>query len=133
VSGLGGGLADGLARWGPGRAVHDLGKIIGDLDVAVAPGGDYLADIAVWRAKPELHGPVASDPVVSPTVAALAADPAPAVKAIRAARAAARERVWALTGPAARGAVVVGTLASACHHPGVRSRRRGRWLAAGRG
>jgi DDE family transposase len=86
------------------RAVHDPGKIIGDLAVAVAMGGDCLADIAALRAEPELYGMVASDPVVSRTVAALAADPVRAVRAIRVARAAARERAWALAGAAAPGA-----------------------------
>jgi Transposase DDE domain group 1 len=103
VTGLGAGLSRGLAPWRRDRAVHDPGKIIGDLALAVALGGDCLADIAVLRAEPELYGPVASDPVVSRTVAALAADPARALKAIRAARAAARERAWALAGSAAPG------------------------------
>jgi len=94
VSGLGTGLSRGLARWRAGRAIHDPGKIIADMAVAVALGGDCLADIAVLRAQPELYGPVASDPVVSRMVKALAADPVRAVRAIRAARAAARERVW---------------------------------------
>jgi hypothetical protein len=62
----------------------------------VALGGDCLAGVAVLRAEPELYGPVASDPVSSRTVAALGADPARAPKAIRAARAAARERAWAV-------------------------------------
>jgi len=42
--------------------VHDPGKIITDLAVALALGGDGLADGAVRRAEPELSGPVASDP-----------------------------------------------------------------------
>jgi hypothetical protein len=52
---------------------------------------------------------VASDPVVSRLVAVLAADAPRALKAIRAARAAARERAWALAGdaaPAAAGGLV---------------------------
>jgi hypothetical protein len=71
VTGLGEGLAGALARWRASRAVHDPGKIIADL--ALALGGDCLADVAVLRAQPELTGPVASDPVVSRLVAALAA------------------------------------------------------------
>jgi hypothetical protein len=77
VSGLGAGLSAGLARWRPARAFHDPGKIIADLAVAVALGGDCLAGIAVLRAGPELYGPVASDPVLSRLVSALAADPVP--------------------------------------------------------
>ena len=65
VTGLGEGLSAGLARWRAPRAVHDPGKIIADLVMALALGGDCLADVAVLRSQPELAGPVASDPVVS--------------------------------------------------------------------
>jgi hypothetical protein len=74
VTGLGRGLSRGLSRWRAPRAVHDPGKVVADLAAAVALGGDCLADIAVLREQPELAGPVASDPVVSRLVAALAAD-----------------------------------------------------------
>ena len=49
VTGLGEGLSAGLARWRAPRAVHDPGKIIADLAVALALGGDCLADVAVLR------------------------------------------------------------------------------------
>jgi hypothetical protein len=103
VTGLARGLSGGLARWRASRAVHDPGKIIADLAAAVALGGDCLADIAVLREQPGLAGPVASDPVVSRLVSNLAADAPRALKAIRAARAAARERAWSLAGSAAPG------------------------------
>lgn len=103
VTGLGRGLSQGLARWRAPRAVHDPGKVVADLAAAVALGGDCLADIAVLREQPELAGPVASDPVVSRLVAALAADLPRALKAVRAARASARERAWALAGAGAPG------------------------------
>jgi hypothetical protein len=67
-------------------------------------GRDCLADVVLLRAEPELFGPVASDPVVSRLVARLAADAPRALKAIRAARAAARARAWNLAGQAAPGA-----------------------------
>jgi hypothetical protein len=98
VTGLGEGLADGLARWRAPRAVHDPGKIIADLVMTLALGGDCLADIAVLRAQPQLAGPVASDPVVSRLITTLAADAPRALRAIRRARAAARERAWDLAG-----------------------------------
>jgi hypothetical protein len=53
VTGLGTGLSVGLARWRPGRAVHDPGKIIADLVMALALGGDCLAVFAD-------HGPAGS-------------------------------------------------------------------------
>jgi hypothetical protein len=104
VTGLDRQLSAGLQRWRAPRAVHDPGKIIADLAAAVALGGDCLADIAMLRAEPGLSGPVASDPVVSRLIAQLAADAPRALKAIRGARAAARERAWALAGDAAPGA-----------------------------
>src|ERR1700755_3568337 len=104
VTGLGGGLSAGLARWRAPRAVHDPGKIVADLAAAVALGGDCLADVAVLREQPELGGAVASDPGVSRLVRDLAADGPRALKAVRAARAAARERAWALAGQSAPGA-----------------------------
>jgi hypothetical protein len=104
VTGLSRGLAEGLARWRAPRAVHDPGKILADLAVALGLGGDCLADVAVLRIQPELCGPVASDPVISRLVSALAADAPRALRVIRTARAAARERVWALAGDRAPGA-----------------------------
>ena len=104
ATGLDRGLDAALERWRQPRAVHSPGKIITDLAVAVALGGDCLADVAILRAQPELSGPVASDPVVSRLVARLAADAPRALRAIRAARAAARQRAWDLAGDAAPGA-----------------------------
>ena len=92
------GLAKELsARLGPWRrplATHDPGKIVLDLAVAVALGGDAACDIAVLRAQPGVFGPVASDPTVSRLIATLAADADAALAAITSARAVARERVW---------------------------------------
>jgi Transposase DDE domain group 1 len=104
VTGLGQGLAGGLARWRAPRSVHDPGKVLTDLAVALALGGDCLADVAVLRAQPELCGPVASDPVISRLISALATDAPRALRVIRNARAAARERAWALAGERAPGA-----------------------------
>jgi len=104
VTGLDRGLSAALQQWRAPRAVHDPGRIVADLAAAVALGGDCLADIAVLRDQPELAGPVASDPVVSRLVSTLAGDLPRALKAIRAARAAARERAWALAGDTAPGA-----------------------------
>jgi hypothetical protein len=104
VTGLARGLSQGLARWRQPRAVHDPGKIIADLAAAVALGGDCLADIAMLREQPGLAGPVASDPVVSRLVSLLAGDLQRALRAVRSARAAARERAWALAGDSAPGA-----------------------------
>lgn len=104
VTGLDQGLSRALSRWRASRAVHDPGKIVTDLAVALALGGDCLADVAVLRSSPELFGPVASDPTVSRLVKALAAAGPAALRAIRKARAQARQRAWALAGDRAPGA-----------------------------
>ncbi|HEY1617858.1 MAG TPA: IS1380 family transposase [Streptosporangiaceae bacterium] len=104
VTGLQEGLSAGLAPWRAARAVHDPGKIVADLAVTLALGGDCLADVAAVRAQPALFGPVASGPVVSRLVSALAGDARRALRAIRAARAAAREQAWSLAGDDAPGA-----------------------------
>jgi hypothetical protein len=108
VGGLAGQLSQRLAPWCAARAVHDAGKTVLDLAIAVALGGDCLADVAVLRAQPMLFGSVASDPTVSRLIERLAGDPDAAVAAIRAARAAARQRVWTRRCPvSATGLVVV--------------------------
>ena len=104
VTGLGQSLSGALAWWRAPRAVHDPGKILTDLAMTLALGGDCLADVAVLRAQPELAGPVASDPVVSRLITVLAADAPRALRVIRKARAAARERAWSLAGERAPGA-----------------------------
>jgi hypothetical protein len=104
ATGLDRGLSAALGRWRPSRAVHDPGKIVADLAVALALGGDCLADLAVLRASPELFGPIASDPTVSRLVKTLAEAGPGALRAIRKARAAARARAWTLAGERAPGA-----------------------------
>jgi len=98
AAGLDRGLSQTLSRWRKPLARHDPGKIVTDLALALAVGGDCLADVAVLRAQPSVFGAVASDPTVSRLVDALAADIDRALKAIDAARAAARARVWAAAG-----------------------------------
>jgi hypothetical protein len=92
--GLTSGLSQAVMRWRKPGAVHDPGKIVLDLAIAVALGGDCLADIGMLRAEPTVFGPVASDPTVSRTITTLAADAPKAVAAIRSARAAARAAAW---------------------------------------
>ena len=98
VSGLGQELSTALDRWRKPTAVHDPAKIMLDLAVTLALGGDCLSDIALLRAEPGVYGRVASDPTVSRTIDVLAADVEASLKAIDAARAAARAQVWGLAG-----------------------------------
>jgi Transposase DDE domain group 1 len=108
VSGLAAGLSRALGRWRPARSVHDPGKTVQDLAVAIALGGDCLADVAVLRAQPGLFGAVASDPTVSRLMDSLGEDAVASVAALRSARAGARERVWGHRCPvAADGPVII--------------------------
>jgi hypothetical protein len=99
--GLDAALSAELSRYRKPRAVHDPGKIVLDVALAVALGGDCLADVAVLRAEPAVFGPVASDPTVSRLIGELAGAGSGALTALRRARAQVRERVWRLAGQAA--------------------------------
>lgn len=94
VTGLARGLSRATSPWRAARVSHDPGKVLLDVAVAVALGGDCLADLAAVRAQPQVFGTVASDPTVSRVFAALAADVDDAVAAIRGARAEARAAAW---------------------------------------
>ena len=98
VSGLDRLLSAGLVRWRRPGAVHDPAKVLLDLAVGLALGGDCLADVAILRAEPGVYGRVASDPTVSRTVDVLAVDAWRVLALIDRARAAARARVWWLAG-----------------------------------
>jgi hypothetical protein len=94
VSGLARGLSQQLRPWRAARWIHDPGKTVLDLAVAIALGGDCLADAALLRAQPDLFGAVASDPTISRLIDLLGDDAGVAIAAIRRARAAARATVW---------------------------------------
>lgn len=96
LAGLDQALSAGLARWRKPLAVHDPAKVLCDLALSLALGGDCLADVGVLRAEPGVFGRVASDPTVSRTISMLAGDVDQVLAAIDAARAQARARVWAL-------------------------------------
>jgi hypothetical protein len=96
--GLPAALSKALAPWRKPLAIHDPAKIVLDLAVSLAIGGDCLADIAQLRACPEVFGPVASDPTVSRCIDTLAADAPAALAAINTARAQARAQAWGLAG-----------------------------------
>ena len=98
AAGLGPALSAALSGWRKPLAVHDPAKVILDLAVTLALGGDCLADIALLRSEPGLYGRVASDATVSRTITALAADARAALAAIDTARAVARKQAWKLAG-----------------------------------
>ena len=72
TSGLDAEMSTALRRWRKPLAVHDPGKIVLDLAVALAVGGDCLADVDLLRAEPGVYGLDASHQTVSRLVEALA-------------------------------------------------------------
>jgi Transposase DDE domain group 1 len=98
ASGLMIALSAALAPWRKPLATHDPGKIVCDLAISLAVGGDCLADVAVLREHRQAFGVVASDPTVSRLIATLAADAPAALAAINTARARARSAAWAAAG-----------------------------------
>jgi hypothetical protein len=99
-------LSAGLAPWRKPLARHDPAKVLLDLAVALVLGGDCLADVALLASAPGVFGSVASDPTVSRTIAALAADEGKVLAAIARARLAARTAAWSIAGDQAPDAEV---------------------------
>jgi len=90
------GLTDGFSRaLAPTRersGGHDRGRVLRDLALTLADGGDCLADLGALREQPELFGPVASAPTAWRAVAACAEHGL--LDGLRSARAAARAAAW---------------------------------------
>jgi hypothetical protein len=102
--GLTAALSGGLAAMRERRARHDPGRVVRDLAVMLADGGDCLADLRAVRDQRPLFGPVASDATAFRVIDAIARDPA-LRDGLRAARADARERAW--NAGAAPGRIVI--------------------------
>lgn len=93
--GLTAGLAEALAGLRERRSRHDPGRVLRDLALTLADGGDCLADLRSLRDQEALFGPVASDATAWRTLASLDER---RLQAIRVARAEARRRVWEQAG-----------------------------------
>ncbi|WP_394277711.1 IS1380 family transposase [Luteococcus sp.] len=103
ASGLGLVLSQALGLWRKPLAKHDPAKVLLDLAMSLVLGGDSCRDAALLRSEPGIYGPVASDPTISRTITALAADVDRVEKAVAKARAAARDLVWGLADDKAPG------------------------------
>jgi hypothetical protein len=90
--GLTSALSDALAPTVRRSRRHDPGRVLLDVALTLADGGDCLSDLSVLRDQPGLFGAVASTPTASRVVDSVDAD---RLGAMRAARAQARERAWA--------------------------------------
>jgi hypothetical protein len=86
-------LARGLAGMRERRSKHDPGRVVRDLAVMLADGGDCLSDLRAVRDQEPLFGAVASDSTAFRLIDAIAADPV-LLDALRAARARARGNAW---------------------------------------
>jgi hypothetical protein len=79
------------------RRGHDPGRVIRDLAVMLADGGESVSDLGAVRDQQALFGPVASDSTAFRVVDRVASEPG-LLQALRAAHAWARERFWELHG-----------------------------------
>jgi hypothetical protein len=79
------------------RRGHDPGRVIRDLAVMLADGGECVSDLGAVREQEALFGAVASDSTAFRVIDRVASDP-DSVDALRVAHARARERFWKLHG-----------------------------------
>jgi Transposase DDE domain group 1 len=79
------------------RRGHDPGRVIRDLAVMLADGGECVSDLGAVRDQQALFGQVASDSTAFRVVDRVASEPA-LLNAVREAHARARERFWKLHG-----------------------------------
>ena len=87
-----------LTPWKKPLAVHDPAKILLDLAITLALGGNALSDSTALRDEPDLYGPVASKAPITRFIQALAADVNQGSASINAARFAARAREREIAG-----------------------------------
>jgi hypothetical protein len=95
--GLTGALSLRLAGLKQRRRGHDPGRVVRDLAVMLADGGECVSDLGAVREREALFGPVASDSTAFRAIDKVASDPA-LLDALRSAHARARERFWQLHG-----------------------------------
>jgi hypothetical protein len=95
--GLTGALSLRLAAIKQRRRGHDPGRVIRDLAVMLADGGECVSDLGAVRDQQALFGPVASDSIAFRMIDRIASEPG-LLDALRAAHARARERFWTLHG-----------------------------------
>jgi hypothetical protein len=79
------------------RSGHDMGRVVRDLAVMLADGGDCLADLGALGDQAALFGAVCSDATAFRVIDRIASDP-DGLERLRVAHARARARVWELTG-----------------------------------
>ena len=98
ATGLAASLREALDSWTKPLAEHHSSKVLLDLALTLAIGGEHASDADLLRCEPDLFGDVASAPTISRMLTTLAEDAPAVIEAISNARRAARERAWALAG-----------------------------------
>ena len=91
-TGLGAGWTTAMMDTYQGLPVHQPGRVLADLAVMIADGGDALAHLATLRDQDKLFGPVASDATAWRVLDRVDDEH---LARLRRVRAAARERAWA--------------------------------------
>jgi len=94
-------LSVALSEPGLRAGSHDRGRVIRDLAVMLADGGDCLSDLGAVGDQAALFGPVASTSTAFRMIDRIASTPG-LLDALRSAHARARERVWELAGAPSR-------------------------------
>ncbi len=89
-------LSSSLAVLKQRRRGHDPGRVIRDLAVMLADGGECVSDLGTVRDQEELFGSVASDSTAFRMIDRVAGEPG-SLEELRAAHAQARERFWELS------------------------------------
>jgi hypothetical protein len=98
-------LTEAMAPSRQRRSAHDPGRVLRDLCVAIADGGECVSDLGVLRGQQELFGQIASDSTAHRAVEAIDAE---ALERIRSARSRARAAAWeAGGGPAGQGPLII--------------------------
>ncbi len=87
----------GLAGLKARRRGHDPGRVIRDLAVMLADGGECVSDLGAQRDQEGLFGPIASDSTAFRVIDRIASEPG-SLEELRLAHARARERFWELHG-----------------------------------
>src|SRR4051794_418603 len=112
--GLTGALSRSLGSIKQRRRGHDPGRVIRDLAVMLADGGECVCDLGAVRDQQALFGPVASDSTAFRVIDRIASQPG-LLDALRAAHARARERFWKLHGAPERLTIDVDATLIAVH------------------
>lgn len=86
-------LSQALASRRTPRTIHDPGRVLRDVVVTIADGGDCLSDLAALRDQPDLFGNVASTPTAYRLIESVDDE---LLDRLREARAQARARAWAM-------------------------------------